>query len=264
LAIVGAIRWVGKGFKLTGDLLTAEGVDDWIKEKGDIAVQNTIKHLALRQIRGRARAERVVTRDVLGQVNNEYVRDAISKRIENWPTFLVTYAAGIPENSLLSPQRSFYSTRLVVAPRAPVRRAFEEWMGKELKDSALLRDALGQSYEGAAEFLLRRVARETEDSFAEMKPSERPLLLVPLIGYKYVVLVDYDRGVDWPNESLRGQYWLTLNSNKPDLSSSRARNKYAEAIEGLIKEEKVSLGEAGAEDIASAYSGCLAAAADLR
>ena len=232
------VRLVGNAMKVTGNILTAEGFDEWLQSEGKERFQAALERTSVRWCLGNQRAKKSLKKEASSTFSSEVFQAALNARTEEFPGIIraLAFAASrVP--ALVGPAEKYGSSKLLVVPRAPVRDYFGKHLIVTLADAAEI-----SSYRPLAEHQLQRVADASEEELFAQTQKEEPLQYGE-------ILVDVDQDYEWPGWR-RGHYYVVDPglSHSLDLTKPKQRKQFMKDVGEFTNKKKQDLGELGREE----------------
>jgi hypothetical protein len=232
---VGAVRWIGEGFKLVGGILTADVFNEWLETQGKQALDQYAQDLSLRWFRKDARARKRARASMETEMSSEPFTAALTRELDRLPVLIEKISSRLDRVDLLSGKFSTFQ-RLAVVPRQLVVDGYVRNVTAVLADSAELR-----KFAGAPDIFLRRQAQTAEVEFFNQPP--------PIVLTSKAVVAKADTKMRWNPAALLGHYYVVT-----DISSVRVDRNFRRGIDEGLRPTMENLGRASPEEVAAAYA----------
>jgi hypothetical protein len=194
---MGAVRIVGKTFKVVGELLTAEAVENWVEEKIEEYVIGRVKDAASNAAR-RSQAQQKLA-SVLDVAGPFHV--ALENSLGQLSQFCLEAATEIALSGVpCLVERTSGADYVVAVPRDLISRRFQKFIVDEFKESVQLSE-----FAGLAETALATAARDAEIAQFEAAVAARS----PTELSTKAIIVDTESSALWHDSDLRGHYYIT-------------------------------------------------------
>jgi hypothetical protein len=228
---MGVVKLVGVAFKVTGEVLTADGFEAWLTSVTTEKLGEVVGH-EVRGPLGKARARREARRGASLATSSETFQVALDAHLNNLDGLVRNISNACSKVPLLTIDTKHYASKLVVVPRHPLRVLFEEYLVSGLVESAEL-----ARYTGLGEIVLRNLAADAERDLSEVTSRNAP------ISYGYII-VRVDALYKWPAWTTPGHYYVvTYLADQPDIRKKRERNKFTADISEPLQRIQSRLGQ---------------------
>lgn len=238
------VRWVGKGFKLAGNIMSSDAFDEWIETTGKDLLQNYAEQLTCSWFRGQARAKKKLYADIGSTIDEgSPFRSALDEQLNRFPGVVDTFASHSSHVPALIQHYSIHD--VVVVPRQLVRDIFTCDVVSELKNSREL-----ARFTGFPEGYLRRISAEAENAAFHGE--------IPESVTDRCILVDIDKTFPWPDQVLPGHYYIVYGYLGFNIRGGGAGKKRIKSItagsSAAVDALKARLGKWSEEEIQDAFA----------
>lgn len=156
-----AIKWTGKEFKVTKQLLTEDVFGEWIREDGRTLLEDTFRRMPVRWFFGLHRARRKLRREAKTALKPKAsFAAALKRQLDELPDLIRKVGIRIRQRGHKDLISANGEMALVTIPRAITRNEFAVFLTDKLAASAALKE-----FRGLARRVLKHAAFEAEELF---------------------------------------------------------------------------------------------------
>jgi hypothetical protein len=240
---MGMVKWTGEGFKLIGEILTNETVEEWLKEHGKELILNLFQKMTAKWMFGHMRAGRQAKKFILHEVNGSaLLRMSLNDSLNKLPNIIQRLALHIIKAKIdvLTKEGRLWK-QLVIVPRAIVLNDFRITLIEDLGQASELK-----RFEAFPEIFLRRQAEQAEQTFLDTFKKNNNSVVVSNSGI--ILLADHQ--FDWHLGNIWGHYYFGYtDSLSEDLTQKKERKEFIKDIQPTIDAKMIELGKLTAEEI---------------
>jgi hypothetical protein len=229
---MGAIRWTGKGLQLLGGILCAEGVEAWLRDKGQSFLEDRARSIGWWFPRRRARW-RILAEVTSNVLTSETFCRRLQAELESLPMDIGRIASRLTEIGPKELVRDASLDWLAVVPRYLVQKLYENKIMTALLDSNEL-----SRFPELPEVFLKRAARISEDSFfhhAHQTPA-------PCGDSRHSFILGTDSKYGWDFDGIDGHYYCWWSFNSHDFTRRSEVMDVLSRAQPILEETKQWLG----------------------
>ena len=239
-----AIKWTGREFKVTKQLMTKHLFKEWIARDGRIVLEDVLSKTRARWFFGRQRAKRKIFLDAQSALRPDRAfADALKRRLNELPDVIRKAGIGIKRKG----HRDLFSIdttmALVAIPRGVARNEFTLFLVESLATSSRL-----ARLRGLARRILIDVGRDAEQLFYErIKKGEQYLH-----SNDKAIVLGVEPDFSWSLDGVDGHYYCGYaRKNGKDLGNKKELKKFKSEMEEIVFGQRVHLNRLGKAKVAA-------------
>ena len=235
------IKWTGKEFKVTKQLLTNDLFNEWLLEDGRVVLEDTLRGVPLRWFFGKYRAKRRLRRAARATLKPKAAFAVTLKRqLDQFPELIRKVGIRIRKRG----HKDLYSANgemaLVTIPRAVIRNEFAVFLTDKLAIAGTL-----QEFRGLARRVLKDVAGQAEELFF-LKTNKGAQFVHP--NGRSLVL-DADADYSWQLGEDGHYYCAYAGKEGHDLNQRGDLRKFKKAMEEILYGQRIHLRRLRRDDV---------------